>query len=72
MKLKILTKFPIGTTYIEEIEIESFIWEENHKFKYIPIWNGHSIHRYIELRQNEDIVGLSMWKELKALEINNG
>lgn len=58
MKLKILRKFPSGITEITEIEIETFRWNDNHKFEYVPIWNGHSISRFITLEQNEDIVGL--------------
>lgn len=60
MKLKILRKFPSGMTEIEEIEIETFRWDDNHKFQYVPIWNGHSACRFITLEQNEDIVGLSI------------
>lgn len=60
MKLKILRKFPSGTTEIEEIDIETFRWGDNHKFQYVPIWNGNSIHRFINLDQNEDIIGLSI------------
>lgn len=47
-------------TEIKEIEIDTFRWKDNHKFQYAPIWNGCSINRFIELEQNEDIVGLSI------------
>lgn len=60
MKLKILKKFPNGMTEIREIDIETFRWNENHNFEYIPIYNDHSICRFIELEYNEDIVGLSI------------
>ena len=60
MKLKILRKFPSGMTEIEEIDIETFRWDDNHKFQYVPIWNGYSACRFITLKENEDIVGLSI------------
>lgn len=45
---------------ITEIEIETFRWDENHKFQYVPIWNGHSIGRFRSLQQDEEIVGLTI------------
>ena len=57
MKLKILRKFPSGIT---EIEIKTFRWTDNHKFQYIPIWNGYTACSFSTLEENEDIVGLSI------------
>ena len=59
MKLKILTKFPSGRIQIREIEIEKFDWDD-HKFVYIPIEHGYSIHRWLRLEDYEEIVGLSI------------
>lgn len=58
MKLKILRKYPDGTTEVEEIVIETFRWEDNHKFQYVPIYDGYSTSRFLSLEQNEDILGL--------------
>ena len=60
MKLKILKKFPSGMTEIREIEIETFRWDDNHKFQYVPIWYGHPIARFLTLEKDENIVGLSV------------
>ena len=60
MKIILLRKYDERKrTSIEEIEITSFCWEENHKFRFVR--KGES--SISELKPNEEIIGLDLKKE---------